>query len=261
MNLFDKYRKSYIAVCFAIAAIYAFALGENLPILFRVADVLLYGIILCAMSFVLWNIFRFSIPANYVLKYRLIFLPVLAVFVCLFVVGIESFVLYLCFPSLFGVFVYSIAARLFITFLLFIIIRLFYISYYEKKTPTETLLEEILPETATTETVSIDRITVRSGQSIKIIPIDEIIFVKADGDYISIHTDKGYWMKEQTMKYTEETLPTDRFVRIHRSYIVNINFISRIERYGYNMQVVLHNNEKIKISAARYQSLKQLLGL
>ena len=107
----------------------------------------------------------------------------------------------------------------------------------------------------------IDRITVRSGQNIKIIPIDDIIFIKADGDYISIKTAYGNWLKEQTMKYTEDILPNDRFLRIHRSYIINLNHISRIERYGEKQLIVLHNNEKIKISTARYQVLKQVLGV
>ena len=83
----------------------------------------------------------------------------------------------------------------------------------------------------------------------------------ADGDYISIHTQEGNWLKEQTMKYTEELLPPNKFVRIHRSYIVNVDQISRIERYGERQQVVLHNKEKIKISAARYMVLKQILGI
>jgi DNA-binding LytR/AlgR family response regulator len=61
------------------------------------------------------------------------------------------------------------------------------------------------------------------------------------------------------MKHTEDMLPPDKFIRIHRSFIVNTNYISRIERYGEH-QIVLLNSEKIKISAARYHSLKQILG-
>ena len=107
----------------------------------------------------------------------------------------------------------------------------------------------------------IDRLTVRYGQKIKIIPIHEIIYVKADGDYVTIYTAEGHWLKEQTMKHTEDILPQDRFVRTHRSYIVNINHINRIERYSDQQLIVLSNGEKIKISNARYQVLKQRLGL
>ncbi|MDR2915625.1 MAG: LytTR family transcriptional regulator DNA-binding domain-containing protein [Tannerella sp.] len=268
MDLFNEYRKSYITVCFATAVIYAFVLGGNQPILFRVADGLIYGSILCLIGFILWNIFRFAIPVNLTPVYLLIFLSVFAILTSLFAVGIELFTIYLCFPDSFGFFTHTIPARLFITLLIFVIIRLFYISCHEKiktrsipTTHPETMKpsDTVMP-LSIEPTVLADRITVRSGQKIKIIPINDIIYIKADGDYISINTSEGSWLKEQTMKHTEDTLPTNHFVRIHRSYIVNISQISRIERYGEKQQVVLHNNEKIKISTARYQALRQVLG-
>lgn len=248
--------------CFVVAVIYAFALGENLPVLFCITDGLIYGSILCLTGFSLWNIFRFAMPANYTPKYRITFIFILAILTGILISGIETFAIYLCFPSLFDSFLYSIPARLFVTLLIFVIIRLLYISHYEKnKNPEEkTQLKETRTKTSNLTTPSIDRIAVRSGQKIKIIAINEIIYIKADGDYISIHTPEGSWLKEQTMKYTEDTLPINCFVRVHRSYIVNINHISRIERYGEKQQIILHNNEKIKISTARYQTLKQILG-
>ena len=227
-------------------------------LIFRIADGLIYGGILCLMGIVLWTIFRFATPSYYNLRYQFILISGLAIFFCIFIVATESLAMYLCFPSMFGFFAHSIPARLFVALLLFVIIRLFYVFYIEKHKRTGEELGK-LPEN--TDKPTIDRITVRNGQKIIIIPIDEVIFIKADGDYISINTAKGNWLKEQTMKYTEEMLPTDRFIRIHRSYIININYISRIERYGEKQQIILHNNEKIKISAARYQFLKQVIDL
>jgi Response regulator of the LytR/AlgR family len=303
MNPFDENRKSYIAACFALAVIYAFIIGgffslENLDSLsisnmersatvsadcwqasetgkfvFCLADGLIYGVILYLMGIILWNIFRFAIPANYTPKYRLFFVSILAILTALIITGAESFAVYLCFPSMFDNFATTIPLRLFFSLLIFVIIRLFYLFYFEKQfhfkeetdwesdVKIEATIHNGLDENEKTTIPSIDRITVRSGQSIKIIPIEDITFIKADGDYISINTPSGYWLKEQTMKFTEDSLPADRFARIHRSYIVNVNHISRIERYGEQQQVVLHNNEKIKISAARYQVLKQLLGI
>ena len=313
MNPFDEYRKTYVTACFIIAVIYAFTLGgifstpleeslpatltEGLPVstsimdrmLFYLTDGIIYGGMLYLTGIIFWNIFRFTIPANYNLKYKYIFISSLAISFCLLVIATETLAIYLCFPALFGVFVHSIPVRLFITLLLFVIIRLLYIYYNERHkitregigetkgiltvdTPSEetslrgetfgnSLSGNVIPRSSNTEKTTVDRITVRSGQKIIIIPIDEVIFIKADGDYISINTAKGNWLKEQTMKYTEDMLPVDRFVRIHRSYIININYISRIERYGEKQQIVLHNNEKIKISAARYQILKQVLDL
>ena len=285
-----------VIYAFSLGGSLLFFTGGNDPtstgltnrLIFCIADGFIYGCILCLTGIILWNIFRFVIPTNYNFKYRFFFVSILAVFTCLFVIASESLAIYLCFPKISGYFVHSIPARLFIALLFFIITRLFYIFYQEKNRNTgevsgitngETSGETVFHESAisdfnipansipknvepsNTEKSTIDRITVRNGQKIIIIPINEIIFIKADGDYISINTTKGNWLKEQTMKYTEDSLPAYSFVRIHRSYIVNINHISRIERYGEKQQIVLHNNVKIKISAARYQILKQVLGL
>ena len=294
MNPFDEYKKSYIVVCLVLATIYAFILEGSLftssgisyglttgiadslsattiRLVFCLADGLIYGGTLYLTSIILWNIFRFTIPVSYNSQFRVIFISALAILASLFITAAESLAIYLCFPSIFDSFAHSIPIRLFVTILIVIIVRLLFLFYHEKNkksTPDSTIPENAtLGNTISKETVSnasnpfIDRITVRNGQKIIIIAVDEIIFIKADGDYISINTAKGSWLKEQTMKYTEEALPADRFVRIHRSYIININYISRIERYGEKQQIVLHNNEKIKVSAARYQVLKQVLGL
>ena len=253
MSPFEEYRKCYITACFAVAGIYAFILGADQSVSFRIVNGLIYGGILCVTGFILWNTFRFAIPAYYTPKYKLIFLSILAIIAGLFITGTESFAMYLCFPTLFGTFSYSIPARLFIAILLYVIIWLFYTSRYKKnESPAHVWEQQEVPS-------PINRITVRNGQKIIVIPINDIIFIKADGDYISINTANGSWLKEQTMKDIENILPIDSFVRIHRSYIINVNYISRIERYGEYRQVILNNNIKIKISTARYQALKQLL--
>jgi hypothetical protein len=260
MNPFSDCRKRHITACLAVAVIYAFVPGGNLPAVPRLADAVIYGGLLYLSGFVLWNIFRFALPANCTLKYRQLLIAGLILPAGLFTTGVESFAMYLLFPSRFGSFTGSIPARLFITLLLFVIIRLFYMARYERsKIPGTAAPEGALPPAAVAMP-SVDRITVRTGQKIKIIPIEEILYIKADGDYVSVSTSEGSWLKEQTMKHTEDSLPADRFVRIHRSCIVNIHHISRIERYGEKHQVVLHNNEKIKISAARYRTLRQVLG-
>jgi len=252
MNIFHEYTKSYIAACFAVAAIYAFVAGSrggiSLALLF--ADALIYGGLLCLTGFVLWNIYRFAMPAAYSVPiYGFI---TLLTGIC--VTGVEVFAIYLSFPSLFGTFAATIPVRLMITLLIYIILRLLYVAYCKSASVAVEAPEE--------QTAGIaERLTVRVGQKIKIIPINEVIFIKADGDYISINSADGSWLKEQTMNETESMLPSDRFVRIHRSYIVNINFISRIERYGERQQIMLSGGEKIRISAARYHVLKKILGV
>ena len=277
MSLFNTYRKSYITVCFITAIIYAFVVGVNQPVVIRFADALVFGVMLFSAGIVLWNIFRFAIPVYYTPGYRMVFISVLTCLSSLLVTGVETLAFYLCFPSSFEVFVPTLPARVFIAFILFILFYLFNLSFHEfieekrespdvvsEKNPMKSIDDDnfdVINQTSSSVIQIIDRIAVRSGQKIKIIPIEDILYIKADGDYISIRTVAGSWLKEQTMKYTEDRLPINDFVRIHRSYIVNIHRISRIERYGDNQLVVLSNNEKIKISAARYRTLKQILGI
>jgi hypothetical protein len=264
MKPFSEYRKNYIAACFIIAAIYAFVAGIHQPLVFRLADGIIYGIILFSTGFVLRNIFRFAMPMSS-LKYRLAFITVLAIGASTLVVGVETVIAYLCIPITFDAFVLTIPVRIFITFLIIFILYLLYEFTENNRKHSDTISEEIssdLSKTVDTEkTETLNRITVRTGQKIRFIPIENILYIKADGDYISIRTAEGSHLKEQTMKEVEKGLPIDDFVRIHRSYIINIHHISRIERYGERQQVVLHNNEKIKISAARYQTLKQIMGI
>src|SRR5574344_582908 len=107
----------------------------------------------------------------------------------------------------------------------------------------------------------ITQVSVKIGQKIRIIQVSEIISIKADGDYVSISTSDGYYLKEQTMKYYEENLPRTDFLRIHRSYIVRLSDILRIERYGQMQQVEMRSGEKIRISANGYKLLRSTLGL
>jgi 4-amino-4-deoxy-L-arabinose transferase-like glycosyltransferase len=251
MNQTDGHRKTYIALCFATAAIYAFCAG-NQPALYRTAaDAGIYGCMLCLTGMILRNIFRFAIPRHQAPADRVAVLLSLAVLSVLLTVGIEALAMYLLDPSSFRHFAATIPVRVVITLLIFAVARLYYLLHESRESAHKEQPVAAQP---------VDRITVRSGQKIKIIPVDEIIYIKADGDYISIHTSEGNWLKEQTMKHTEDLLPADKFLRIHRSFIVNACHISRIERYGEQQQVVLLNGEKIKISAARYHSLKQILG-
>ena len=254
MNPVIENKKAYSIACLIAAMLYALLVGEQ-SILFRVVDGVIYGIVLFVVGYILWYIFRYAIQPKKQSIYSYIVLFTLSILTSVLLVGIESFALYLFFPTCFHDFTPSIPIRLFISWLFFIIFRLFYFSYPAWNCTISA------DESSSTQTTIIDRITVRNGQKIKIIPVNDIHFLRADGDYVDIYTAEGHWLKEQTMKYTEEILPPDRFIRTHRSYIVNIHYISRIERYGEQHLIILSKGEKIKISNARYQVLKQRLGL
>ena len=159
--------------------------------------------------------------------------------------------------------------RIFTSLLIFCLV----ISSYRLKLPdaVDELPDEInLPETeefTANEIIPdtreyIDRIAVKTGQNIHVIPVHEIYCMKAESDYVHIFTEKGKYLKEQTMKFFEENLLPSRFVRVHRSYIVNVDAISRVELYEKQTQLLmLKNGMQIRMSQAGYKLLKSILKL
>ena len=109
----------------------------------------------------------------------------------------------------------------------------------------------------------IERIAVKSGSRIIVIPISEVQYIAAEGDYVSVINLAGEsYLKEKTMKYFEAVLPESEFARIHRSYIVNINQILKIENKDKDYhEVILKSGKAIKSSMTGYRNLKNVLGL
>lgn len=108
----------------------------------------------------------------------------------------------------------------------------------------------------------LDRISVKEGTRIHLISVDELLYIQASGDYATLVTAEGQYVKEQTMKYFETHLPAATFVRIHRSSIVNVNHILRIELFGKDSyRVRLPNNITLRASVSGYRLLKERLEL
>ena len=108
----------------------------------------------------------------------------------------------------------------------------------------------------------LERIAVKSGRKIDVIMVPDIIYIQSDGDYVQIVTAESRYIKEGTMKYFEANLPRNNFVRVHRSYIVNVEKILRIELYEKQSQILtLSNGAKIKVSASGYRALRSILDL
>ena len=121
-----------------------------------------------------------------------------------------------------------------------------------------------LPEAETVQQPeeSMDRIAVKNGSKIHLIAIDELIYIQACGDYVTLVTPEGQYIKELTMKYLETHLPASGFVRVHRSTIVNVTQISRVELYGKeNYRLLLKNGDKLRVSLSGYKLLKARLEL
>lgn len=106
------------------------------------------------------------------------------------------------------------------------------------------------------------RIVVKNGSKIKIIPIQDIQFLEAADDYVKVHTKEGYFLKNKTMNHFEKILDEQYFVRSHRSYIVNIQEITRIDPYEKDNHVaILRSGAKVPVSRNGYIKLRQVLGL
>jgi DNA-binding LytR/AlgR family response regulator len=141
------------------------------------------------------------------------------------------------------------------------------LSFQNKEKEKEAINERKEPDCmqeAVSETKKelLKTISVKTGKRLHIIPISEIVCLQAYGDYVNIMTLQGIYLKEQTLKYFNEHLPEEQFLRVHRSYIVNINAIDSIERYGRDQYVLLlRNKEKVKATLEGYRSLKDKLDL
>ena len=108
----------------------------------------------------------------------------------------------------------------------------------------------------------LDRVSVKDGSRIHLVKTDELIYIQACGDYVMLITPTGEYLKEQTMKYFETHLSPDTFVRVHRSTIVNVTQISRVELFGKETyQLLLKTGVKLKVSLSGYRLLKERLGI
>lgn len=106
------------------------------------------------------------------------------------------------------------------------------------------------------------RIVVKDGGHIKIIPLPEVLYIEAADDYVKVTTADKYFLKHQRMAHFEAQLPAHQFVRVHRSYIVNVQHIHKVELYEKeNYCVILRNNAKIPVSRSGYAKLKGVLGI
>jgi two-component system LytT family response regulator len=121
---------------------------------------------------------------------------------------------------------------------------------------------EALLETAAQSPVQQQRIVVKTGGKIKIIPLEDIHFLEAADDYVKIHTHQGAFLKNRTMSYFEKALDPSQFVRTHRSYILNVQQVTRIDPYEKDSHLcILQSGAQVPVSKAGYVKLKQVLGL
>jgi two-component system LytT family response regulator len=120
--------------------------------------------------------------------------------------------------------------------------------------------EEILE--ASNSPAQHERIVVKTGTKVKIIPVQDVIYLAADDDYVSVYTAEGSFLKNKTMNFFEQTLDPRYFVRTHRSYMVAIQQITRIDPYEKDAHLaILKSGAKVPVSKTGYVKLKQVLGI
>ena len=104
------------------------------------------------------------------------------------------------------------------------------------------------------------RVVIKKSGKIHVISTGNISFLEAQDDYVMIYTNDGKYLKQQTMKYFEKHLDPEQFVRVHRSYIVNVTNIERIEPYEKsNYILILKDGNKVPVSRSGMQVLKENL--
>jgi two-component system, LytTR family, response regulator len=105
------------------------------------------------------------------------------------------------------------------------------------------------------------RIVVKDNHQIHIIPFEDIIYLEAADDYVKIHTANRYFLKKKTMAYFEEMLPAANFCRVHRSYIVSLAQIGKVEPWEKDGAIITLKYKPIEISVSKagYVRLKEAL--
>ncbi|MBS1760836.1 MAG: LytTR family transcriptional regulator DNA-binding domain-containing protein [Bacteroidetes bacterium] len=125
----------------------------------------------------------------------------------------------------------------------------------------EKATKELLDDVSLSPSQS-NRIVIKDGSKIKIIPAQEILYLEAADDYVKVHTKDGYFLKNKTMAHFEKALDTTQFARTHRSYIINLSQITRIDPYEKDGHVaILRNGTKVPVSRSGYSKLKEILGI
>ena len=121
--------------------------------------------------------------------------------------------------------------------------------------PVEALLSDAAPRQA-----PLERVLIRDGSQVHVLAVEKIDYVEAQDDYVSFRSEGKSYLKDQTMAALEGLLDPARFVRIHRSYLLNIDRIARVELYAKDSRIaILRDGSKLPVSRAGYARLAKLL--
>lgn len=240
----------------------------SLPFWLLVLDGFVHALTFGVLGILLWSVImygNYSVLNSYQQFVNYVALGLLTILIWL---GIGFGVFYLLYGDAYtSVLLPLLPVRSFLGVMIYLlIIQRFRLSLIQNEQQSEISdiqpVDEGIVPVKDSEIELLERIAVKSGTKIHVVIVPEIVYLQADGDYVQIYTMQGKYLKEQTMKYFEEHLPDHQFVRVHRSVIVNVEMISRIELYEkQNQQLTLKNGQQVKTSPAGYKALRGVLNL
>src|SRR4029079_6673976 len=106
----------------------------------------------------------------------------------------------------------------------------------------------------------IERILIRDKADVHVIPVAKIDYIESQDDYVSLKVGDRNLLKEQTLSELEQLIDPNRFVRIHRRYLLNVARLVRIEQSATDSRVaVLHDGTELPISRSGYAKLREIL--
>ena len=108
---------------------------------------------------------------------------------------------------------------------------------------------------------SLERIVIRNEGQVQVLLIDNIDYIQAQDDYLSFAVGKNKYRKQQTMSELEAQLDANRFVRVHRSFLLNIDRLAKLELYSKDSWLaVLKDGAQLPVSRAGYARIKELIA-
>ena len=130
--------------------------------------------------------------------------------------------------------------------------------------PEQKNLEKLLAMVAEKEADTVERLPIKVNDVIQFVPVEDILWCSADNKYVTVVTDKKEYLYDYSLKKLEEILPQNRFIRIHRSTLVNITRIVRLERFFMGDYTAIMSDSKgtaLPVSKRYFKLLKEKLQM
>jgi two-component system, LytTR family, response regulator len=125
----------------------------------------------------------------------------------------------------------------------------------EQPNPVQPLAESLLINS----THYPERILVQIGQKLINIAVTDIIWIEADGDYARLITLNGKYLSNYGISILEAKLNPNSFIRVHRSSLINLKYIKEVQKYPSNYDVIMQNNDVVRVSRGYMDNLKKLM--